>query len=156
MPESPSDLVQTAPRATTIGTDGPASNADMDMLAAIRQSVIFQKYEQQNPEALPGDTALRMATIGGARALRKDAEIGSLEAGKRADIIVVGMSSARQTPMYNPVSHLVYTTHGDDVRTTIVNGRVLMRDRRMLTLDEAAVLAEARRWAVEIRKFVSP
>ena len=69
--------------------------------------------------------------------------IGSLEPGKRADLIVVSMSAARQTPMYDPLSHLVYVTRGDDVRTTIVNGKVLMRDRQMLTLDERAVLAEA-------------
>jgi 5-methylthioadenosine/S-adenosylhomocysteine deaminase len=69
---------------------------------------------------------------------------GSLEVGKRADVIVVSMSSARQTPMYNPISHLVYTTRGTDVQTTIVEGKVLMRNRKVLTLDEGAVLREAR------------
>ena len=82
------------------------------------------------------------------------AQIGSLEPGKRADVIVVGMSAARQTPMYNPLSHLVYATHGDDVRTTIVNGQVLMRDKKVLTLNEASVLAEAREWAAKIRVAV--
>jgi 5-methylthioadenosine/S-adenosylhomocysteine deaminase len=81
-------------------------------------------------------------------------EIGSLEAGKRADLIVVSMGNARQTPMYSPVSHLVYTTRGDDVRTMIVNGRVLMRDRKLLTLNESAVLDEARGWATKIRDAV--
>ena len=66
------------------------------------------------------------------------------------------MSSARQTPLYDPVSALVYTTHGSDVRTTIVNGRVLMRDRQMLTLDRAAVLTEARGWAEKVRAAVKP
>jgi len=88
-----------------------------------------------------------MATIGGAAALGMADRIGSLEEGKLADLIVVSMRSARQTPMYNPVSHLVYVTRGDDVRTTIVNGRILMRDRRVLTLNQAAVLADARRLA---------
>jgi 5-methylthioadenosine/S-adenosylhomocysteine deaminase len=97
-----------------------------------------------------------MATIGGARALGLGDRLGSLEAGKRADLIVVSMSSARQTPMYDPISHLVYATRGDDVRTTIVNGRVLMRDRKVLTLDEAAVLADARRAAAEVRAAVKP
>ena len=78
-----------------------------------------------------------MATIEGARALGLDRTIGSLEAGKRADLIVVSMAAARQTPMYDPISHLVYVTRGDDVQTTIVNGKILMRDRKMLTLDEA-------------------
>ena len=72
------------------------------------------------------------------------AQIGSLEPGKRADLIAVSMAAARQTPMYDPLSHLVYVTRGDDVTTTIVNGRVLMRDRKVLTLNEADVLREAR------------
>ena len=80
--------------------------------------------------------------------------IGSLERGKRADLIIVDMSSARQTPMYDPLSALVYTTRGSDVRTTIVNGKVLMRDRQVLTLDRAAVLAEARGWVEKVRAAV--
>jgi 5-methylthioadenosine/S-adenosylhomocysteine deaminase len=82
------------------------------------------------------------------------AQIGSLEPGKRADVIVVGMTAARQTPMYNPISHLVYATRGDDVRTTIVNGKVLMRDRKVLTLNEESVLADARRWGTRVRDAV--
>ena len=101
-------------------------------------------WSTRDPRAIPAPTALRMATIDGARALGMDKTIGSLEPGKRADLIVVSMASARQTPMYDPLSHLVYVTRGDDVRTTIVNGKILMRDRKVLTLDEAAVLAEAR------------
>ena len=95
-----------------------------------------------------------MATRGGARALGLAARTGSLEPGKRADVIVVGMSAARQTPMYNPISHLVYVTRGDDVRTTIVNGKVLMRDRKVLTLNEGSVLAEAREWATKVKVAV--
>jgi 5-methylthioadenosine/S-adenosylhomocysteine deaminase len=96
-----------------------------------------------------------MATIGGARALGLERQIGSLEPGKRADLIVVGTNTARQTPLYDPISHLVYVTRGDDVRTTIVHGRVLMRDRRVSTLSEAAVLAEARDWAQRVRAAVN-
>ena len=95
-----------------------------------------------------------MATIDGARALGMEREIGSLEPGKRADVIVVSMDSARQTPMYDPQSHLVYVTRGDDVRTTIVNGRILMRDRKVRTLDRDAVLAEARAFASRVRAAV--
>jgi 5-methylthioadenosine/S-adenosylhomocysteine deaminase len=95
-----------------------------------------------------------MATMGGARALGLAAQIGSLEPGKRADLLVVDMSAARQTPMYDPISHLVYATRGDDVRTTVVHGRVLMRDRTVLSLDEAAVLQEARTWAGRVRTAV--
>jgi 5-methylthioadenosine/S-adenosylhomocysteine deaminase len=95
-----------------------------------------------------------MATIGGAAAVGMADRIGSLEAGKLADLIVVSMGSARQTPMYNPVSHLVYVTRGDDVRTVVVNGRTLMRDRRVLTLNPATVLAGARRLAAKVRAAV--
>jgi 5-methylthioadenosine/S-adenosylhomocysteine deaminase len=85
-----------------------------------------------------------------------DKQIGSLEPGKRADLIVVGMSAARQTPMYEPISHLVYVTRGDDVQTTIVNGKVLMKNRKMLTLDAAAILREARAWAEKVKAAVAP
>ena len=96
-----------------------------------------------------------MATIGGARAIGLEAMIGSLEPGKRADLIVVSMTAPRQTPMYEPISHLVYTTRGDDVDTTIVNGRILMRGRQVVSLDEAAVLAAARELADAVRSAVS-
>jgi len=95
-----------------------------------------------------------MATIDGARAMGMDKVIGSLEPGKRADLLIVSMSSARQTPMYDPVSHLVYVTRGDDVRTTIVNGKILMRDRKVLTLDRVKVLADANAFADKVRSAV--
>jgi len=137
-----------------IGTDGAASNNDLDMFEAVRQAAFLAKLQTGDPRALPARTALEMGTIEGARALGMAAQIGSLETGKRADLIVVSMNSARQTPMYDALSHLVYTTRGDDVRTTIVNGRILMRDRRMLTMNEDAVLAEARGFAAEVRRVV--
>jgi 5-methylthioadenosine/S-adenosylhomocysteine deaminase len=83
-----------------------------------------------------------------------DDRIGSLEAGKLADLITVRTSQARQTPMYDPISHLVYTTRGDDVETTIVHGQVLMRGRVVRTLDAAAVLAEARAAADQVRAAI--
>jgi 5-methylthioadenosine/S-adenosylhomocysteine deaminase len=97
-----------------------------------------------------------MATIDGARALGMEKEIGSLETGKLADVIVVSMSAARQTPMYDAQSHIVYVTRGDDVRTTIVNGKILMRDRKVLTLDVPRVLADARAYAARVRAAVAP
>jgi 5-methylthioadenosine/S-adenosylhomocysteine deaminase len=97
-----------------------------------------------------------MATIEGARAIGMDREIGSLEPGKRADVIVVSMRASRQTPLYDALSHLVYVTRGDDVRATIVNGKVLMRDRKVLTLDREAVLADARAMAARVRDAVHP
>jgi len=138
-----------------LGTDGAASNNDLDMFEAMRQAAFLHKLTSNDPSALPARTALRMATIDGARVLGMDREIGSLEAGKRADLIVVSMRSARQTPMFDPLSHLVYVTRGDDVQTTVVNGRIVMRNRRALTLNENAVLDEAAMWAGKVRQAVS-
>jgi 5-methylthioadenosine/S-adenosylhomocysteine deaminase len=137
-----------------LGTDGAASNNDLDMFESMRQAALLHKLQSNDPRTLPAADVLAMGTREGAAALGMEKTIGSLEPGKRADLIIVSMSSARQTPMYDPLSHLVYATHGDDVRTTIVNGRVLMRDRRVLTLDEPAVLAEARKLAAGVRQAV--
>jgi 5-methylthioadenosine/S-adenosylhomocysteine deaminase len=103
---------------------------------------------------VPARTALDLATTGGAQALAMADRLGSLEKGKKADVITVSMAEARQTPLYDPVSHLVYTTRGDDVRTTIVNGKVLMRERRVLTLNRAQVMADAKRMAETVRGAV--
>jgi 5-methylthioadenosine/S-adenosylhomocysteine deaminase len=140
--------------AIGLGTDGAASNNDLDMFEAMRQASMLAKLATLDPTALSAQAALDMATIGGARALYMDRIVGSLEAGKRADVITVSMSASRQTPLYDPVSHLVYTTRGDDVRTTIVNGKVLMRDRQVRTLDRNAVIADANRLAQRVREAV--
>jgi 5-methylthioadenosine/S-adenosylhomocysteine deaminase len=137
-----------------LGTDGAASNNDLDMFEAMRFAALLHKVKTGDPRVLPATTALEMATIYGARALGLEKQIGSLEAGKRADLVVVSTANARLTPLYNAVSHLVYAARGDDVRTVMVNGRVLMRDRKMLTLDEPAVLAEARKFAGAVRAAV--
>ena len=138
-----------------LGTDGAASNNDLDMFESMRQAALLHKLESGDPRTLPAADVLAMATREGAAALGMERMIGSLEPGKRADLIVVSMSAARQTPMYDPLSHLVYTTRGDDVRTTIVNGKILMREGRVLTLNEPAVLAEARKLAAEVRQAVA-
>ncbi len=140
--------------AVGIGTDGAASNNDLDMFEAMRQSALLAKLATGDPSVLPAQTVLDMATIGGARALSMDHVIGSLEPGKRADLITVAMTSTRQAPLYDPVSHLIYVTRGDDVQTAVVNGRVLMRNRRLATLNRSAVLAEARSLARAVRAAV--
>src|SRR5688572_18916199 len=137
-----------------LGTDGAASNNDLDMFEAMRFAALLHKVKTGDPRVMPATAALEMATISGARALGLEKQIGSLEVGKRADLVVVSTAGARMTPLYNPISHLVYAARGEDVRTVMVNGRVLMRDRRMLTLDEAAVLAEARTFADAVRAAV--
>lgn len=137
-----------------IGTDGAASNNDLDMFEAMRQAAFQQKLVTMDPTAISAPEALEMATIGGARVIGQQARIGSIEAGKRADVIIVGMSKARQQPLFDPVSQIVYASRGDDVETTIVNGKILMRDRKALTLNEASVLADARKAADLVRKAV--
>jgi len=137
-----------------LGTDGAASNNDLDMFEAMRFAALLAKQESNDPATLSARTVLEMATIRGARALGMEARIGSLEAKKRADLITVSVAGARQTPMYDPISHLVYVIHGDDVRNTIVNGKVLMRDRKVVTLDATAVIADARSWAEKVRAAV--
>jgi 5-methylthioadenosine/S-adenosylhomocysteine deaminase len=140
--------------ALGLGTDGAASNNDLDMFEAMRQASFLAKLASGNPTAVPAQVALDLATIGGAKALGMETLIGSLEPGKRADLITVSMRSARQTPMYDAVSHIVYVTRGDDVRNTIVNGKVLMRDRKLSTLNEAEVLAQARALAQKVRDAI--
>jgi 5-methylthioadenosine/S-adenosylhomocysteine deaminase len=137
-----------------LGTDGAASNNDLDMFEAMRQAGLLAKHASHDPTAVPAQAALDLATIGGARALGMGATIGSLERAKKADVITVSTSRARQTPLYDPVSHLVYVTRGDDVRTTIVNGRVLMKDGALRTLDRSAVIRDANTLAQKVRAAV--
>jgi 5-methylthioadenosine/S-adenosylhomocysteine deaminase len=138
-----------------LGTDGAASNNDLDMFEAMRQAAFLHKLATKDPTAVSAKTALEIATLGGAAVVGRP-RLGSLEPGKLADLIVVRADRPRQTPMYDPISHLVYVTRGDDVETTIVNGRVLMRAGRVLSLDEPRVLQEAREAAVQVRKAVAP
>jgi 5-methylthioadenosine/S-adenosylhomocysteine deaminase len=140
--------------AVGLGTDGAASNNDLDMFEAMRQAAFLAKVTTRDPTAVSAQRALDMATIGGAKVVAMDDRIGSIEPGKRADLIAVSTSSTRQVPMYDPVSHLVYTTRGDDVRTTIVNGRILMRNRHVRTLNRAVVIADATRLSQRVRSAV--
>jgi 5-methylthioadenosine/S-adenosylhomocysteine deaminase len=137
-----------------LGTDGAASNNDLDMFEAMRFAALLQKHARNDPRALPARQVLDMATREGAAALGMGDRLGTIEVGRKADVILVETRGARQTPIFDPVSHLVYVAHGDDVTTTIVDGRVLMRDRKVLTLNEAAVLGEARAAADTVRAAV--
>src|SRR5262245_57288112 len=133
-----------------LGTDGAASNHDLSMWEEMDTAAKLHKLVTMNPTVVTAGQALEMATIGGARALHLEKEIGSLETGKRADIIVVDLDAPHLTPMYNLSSHLVYAAKASDVTDTIVNGRVLMRNRKLLTLNEAAVKAAARRYQKQV------
>lgn len=137
-----------------LGTDGAASNNDLDMFEAMRQAAFLHKLANMDPRAMPASQALDLATRGGADVLGMSQKIGSLEVGKQADVITVAMDGARQTPMFDAVSQLVYVSHGDDVRNTIVAGKVLMKDRQVTTLRRADVLRDARAMAERVRSTV--
>jgi 5-methylthioadenosine/S-adenosylhomocysteine deaminase len=140
--------------ALGLGTDGAASNNDLDMFEAMRVASLLHKLQTGDPRVVSAREALEMATIRGARALGMERRIGSLEAGKHADVIAVSVTGARQTPLYDPISHLVYVARGGDVVTSIVHGRTLMRNRKVVTLNEAGVLDNARTWADKVRAAV--
>ncbi|MGH9754869.1 MAG: amidohydrolase family protein [Blastocatellia bacterium] len=133
-----------------LGTDGAASNHDLSMWEEMDTAAKLHKLVTMSPTVVTAQQSLDMATIGGARALHMEREIGSLEAGKRADLIVVDLGALHLTPMYNIISHLVYAAKASDVTDTIVNGRSLMRNRRLLTLNEEAVKATARRYRKQV------
>ena len=139
-----------------LGTDGAASNNDLDMFEEMLTAALLAKHATGDPTAAPAAAVLEMATLGGARALGREDELGSLEVGKRADLIVVGLAEPRLHPLYDAVSHLVYVAKGADVRHAVVEGRVIMRDRRVLTLDAAAVIAEAERLRAGVARSVRP
>lgn len=134
-----------------LGTDGAASNNDLDMWEEMRLAAFLQKVEQMNPEVLSANTVLTMATSGGATAIGLGDKIGSIEPGKRADLIQVEFDDVHHVPTYDVVSHLVYVNDEQDVSSVIVDGKVLMRDREMLTIDTQRVAAEARAFAARIQ-----
>ncbi len=142
--------------ALGLGTDGAASNNDLDMWEEMDTAAKLHKLTSNDPRVVPARAALEMATIGGARALHLEREIGSLEAGKRADLIVVDADDLHQTPRYNVYSQLVYATKAADVRSVVVEGKVLMRDRRLLTLDVEAIKRAANDYRSRISRSLAP
>jgi 5-methylthioadenosine/S-adenosylhomocysteine deaminase len=143
-----------------VGTDGPASNNDLDMFEEMRLAALLSKTVANDPTVLPAVDAVRMATIAGARALHMADTTGSLEAGKRADIIVVDMKGVHNWPQFNNhddavYSRLVYAAKSTDVAHVLCNGRWLMRDRQLLTVDEEQVKKRAAEVAKQIDDFVA-
>jgi 5-methylthioadenosine/S-adenosylhomocysteine deaminase len=122
-----------------LGTDGAASNNDLSMWEEMDTAAKLQKVFSGDPKVMSAQEAFELATIRGARALHLENEIGSIEKGKRADLVLVNRDSLNQIPLYNVYSDLVYATKASDVQTVIINGKTVMRDRRLLTLDEAAI-----------------
>src|SRR5881296_4423419 len=137
--------------AVGLGTDGPAgSNNDLNLMEEMDLAAKLQKITKMDPRALGAKAVVEMATIEGARALHMEKEIGSLETGKKADIIVIGLDAPNAVPMYDVYSQLAYALKGSDVETVIIGGRVVMRDRKLLTVDEPAVIAKAKEFKSKI------
>jgi 5-methylthioadenosine/S-adenosylhomocysteine deaminase len=138
--------------SVSLGADGAACNNRLDIFTEMRTMALLQKA-MHGPEAIPAKQALRIATIEGARTLGLEQEIGTLEIGKRADVIAVNLNTLHAAPYANdPVSALVYSAQTSDVQTVIVDGQLLMRERKLLTLDEEIVLKEANRERSELMK----
>jgi len=127
-----------------LGTDGCASNNDADMFGEMNTVAKIHKVITMDPTAMNAETTLHTATLGGAACLQAESAIGTLAVGKKADIIVLDLNQPHLTPLYNITSHLVYAARGADVIHSIINGRVVMRDRQLMTLDEESILARMR------------
>ena len=139
-----------AGEAIGLATDGAASNNNLDMFEEMDLAPKLQKLARMDSRALPAEQVVALATITGARALHLEKQIGSLEPGKKADVILVDTSAPHATPMYNVYSQLVYALKATDVRTVIIAGKIVMEDRQMLTLNEPEILAKAREYQKQI------
>jgi 5-methylthioadenosine/S-adenosylhomocysteine deaminase len=134
-----------------LGTDGAASNNDLSILGEMQTTALLHKVTHYDPAAIKAATVVRMGTLGGAEALGIDHLVGSLEPGKRADLILLDLDQLHLVPLYNPYSHLAYAALGSDVETVVIDGRVVMRDRELLTIDQTEVVARVREIASVIR-----
>ncbi|UAW97342.1 TRZ/ATZ family hydrolase [Halopseudomonas nanhaiensis] len=135
-----------------LGTDGAASNNDLDMLGEMRTAALLAKGLTGQPTAVDAHTALHMATLGGARALCLGDEIGSLEPGKSADIVAIDLSGVAQQPVYNPLSQILYSASAAQVSHVWVAGKARVKDGQLLGMDLPGILAEAREWARDIKQ----
>jgi len=138
-----------------LGTDGCASNNNLDMFQEMDTAAKLGKVALLDPTAMSARTVLRMATCEGAHALSMEGETGSLQPGKKADILIIGLDEPHLTPLYNEYSHLVYAVNGADVDTVLINGRVVMRDRKLLTIDEGEAMRRVSEIARRVRKSLA-
>jgi 5-methylthioadenosine/S-adenosylhomocysteine deaminase len=137
--------------AVGLGTDGPAgSNNDLDLMEEMDLAAKLQKITKMDPRALGAKSVVEMATIEGARALHMEKEIGSLEVGKKADIILISLEEPNAIPMYDIYAQLAYALKGSDVETVVIGGRIVMRDKKLLTLNEPEILAKGRQYGKKV------
>jgi len=138
--------------AVGLGTDGPAgSNNDLDLMEEMDLTAKLQKITKMDPRAMDAKSVVEMATIDGAKALHMEREIGSLEVGKKADIILIGLDEPNAVPMFDVYSQLAYALKGSDVETVVIGGRVVMRDKKLLTLNEPEILSKAREYGKKVQ-----
>ena len=138
-----------------LGTDGCASNNNLDLFSEMDTAAKLHKVHAMDPSVVDAVTVLRMATIEGAKALGLQDITGSLEIGKKADVIVIDTHKPHLTPMYNAASHLVYAASGNDVTHSVINGQLVMEDRKLLTLDLDEIIARSREKSVQVKSWVS-
>jgi len=139
-----------------LGTDGCASNNNLDLFAEMDTAAKLGKYAKLNPTVLDARTVLAMATRGGAELIGLKDAVGTIEAGKKADIIIVDEDTPHMVPLYHPFSQIVYSATGGDVRDVIVNGTILYKDRQFTALDVDEVKGQVRRIARMIRSDERP
>ena len=136
-----------------IGTDGSASNNDLDMLGEARTAALIAKGSTLQADSLPAKQALRMATINGAKALGLDKKIGSLEVGKQADMFAINLDSIETQPVYDVISTLIYSASRSQISDVWVAGKRLMQDHKLITIDESALIEKIKRWQGKINPF---
>ncbi len=149
---SPVPEMRTAGVAVGLGTDGPAgSNNDLDLMEEIDLAAKLAKISKMDPLALNAKAVVEMATIDGARAVHLEKEIGSLEVGKKADLVLIGLNEPNAVPMYDIYAQIAYSLKGGDVDTVVIGGHLVMRDRKLLTIDEPRVLEKAREYGKAVK-----
>jgi 5-methylthioadenosine/S-adenosylhomocysteine deaminase len=148
---SPVPEMRAAGVAVGLGTDGPAgSNNDLDLMEEMDLAAKLAKITKMSPLALNAKAVVEMATIDGARALHMEKEIGSLEVGKKADLILIGLDAPNAVPMYELYAQLAYALKASDVQTVVIGGRIVMRDRKLLTINEQETIAKAREYKKKV------
>lgn len=147
---APVPLMRAAGIRVGLGTDGAASNNDLDLFEEMSTTAKLHKLHMMDPTVMPAEEVLAMATIDGAHLLGWGDRIGSLEIGKQADLILVDLNSLHLQPLYNLYAHLVYSADGSDVSEVIVNGKLLMENRKLLTLEEEQIRLEAARFRAHV------
>jgi 5-methylthioadenosine/S-adenosylhomocysteine deaminase len=135
-----------------LGTDGCASNNNLDMFQEMDTAAKLEKSARLDPTVMSAHTVLHMATSGGAKVLGLDSLVGTLNPGKKADIVVVNLNKPHLTPLYDEYSHLVYAVNGADADTVLINGRIVMKDRKLLTIDETEAMQRVNQIALRVRK----